>query len=313
MKLDPRAAIRKGLAPRSIAVIDASDNPHKIGGRPLAYLSRFGFQGKVYAINPQRAQVQGFASFASFSALPEVPDLVIIALPGELAVTAVSECAAAGVAMCIIMSSGFSESGEAARLQEENMVACARVAGMRLVGPNSQGLANFSNGAVASFSTMFTEVDPADGPVGIVSQSGAMAVIPYGLLRGHGIGVRHSHATGNDCDVTVCELATVIAEDPGLKLLILYLEGIPDPWHLAEAAAIARAQTAGDRAEIRPHAGGPDGGHVAHRLTGQRRPRGRCLFRRTRHLAREKHGRSGRHRAAVLARLETQGPPAGGD
>ena len=242
MKLDPRAAIRKGLAPRSIAVIDASDNPHKIGGRPLAYLSRFGFQGKVYAINPQRAQVQGFASFASFSALPEVPDLVIIALPGELAVTAVSECAAAGVAMCIIMSSGFSESGEAARLQEENMVACARVAGMRLVGPNSQGLANFSNGAVASFSTMFTEVDPADGPVGIVSQSGAMAVIPYGLLRGHGIGVRHSHATGNDCDVTVCELATVVAEDPDLKLLILYLEGIPDPWHLAEAAAIARAR-----------------------------------------------------------------------
>ena len=122
------------------------------------------------------------------------------------------------------------------------MVACARAAGMRLVGPNSQGLANFSNGAVASFSTMFSEVQPADGPVGIISQSGAMAVIPFGLLRGRGIGVRHSHATGNDCDVTVCELATVVAEDPGLKLLILYLEGIPDPWHLAEAAAIARAR-----------------------------------------------------------------------
>ena len=242
MKLDPRDAIRKGLAPRSIAVIGASDNPNKIGGRPLAYLSRFGFKGKVYAINPQRDTVQGFASFPGFSALPEVPDLVIIAVPGELAVAAVSECAAAGVAMCIIMSSGFSESGDAGRLQEESMVACARAAGMRLVGPNSQGLANFSNGAVASFSTMFSEVQPADGPVGIISQSGAMAVIPFGLLRGRGIGVRHSHATGNDCDVTVCELATVVAEDPGLKLLILYLEGIPDPWHLAEAAAIARAR-----------------------------------------------------------------------
>lgn len=242
MQLDPRDAIRKGLAPRSIAVIGASDNPNKIGGRPLAYLSRFGFKGQVYAINPQRDTVQGFASFPGFSALPEVPDLVIIAVPGELAVAAVSECAAAGVAMCIIMSSGFSESGDAGRLQEESMVACARAAGMRLVGPNSQGLANFSNGAVASFSTMFSEVQPADGPVGIISQSGAMAVIPFGLLRGRGIGVRHSHATGNDCDVTVCELATVVAEDPGLKLLILYLEGIPDPWHLAEAAAIARAR-----------------------------------------------------------------------
>jgi len=242
MKLDPRDAIRKGLTPRSIAVIGASDNPNKIGGRPLAYLSRFGFKGKVYAINPQRDTVQGFASFTGFSALPEVPDLVIIAVPGELAVAAVSECAAAGVALCIIMSSGFSESGDAGRLQEESMVACARAAGMRLVGPNSQGLANFSNGAVASFSTMFSEVQPADGPVGIISQSGAMAVIPFGLLRGRGIGVRHAHATGNDCDVTVCELATVVAEDPGLKLLILYLEGIPDPWHLAEAAGIARAR-----------------------------------------------------------------------
>ena len=87
---------------------------------------------------------------------------------------------------------------------------------------------------------MFTEVPPADGPVGIISQSGAMSVIPYGLLRGRGIGVRHSHATGNDCDVTVCELATVVAEDSGLKLLLLYLEGIPDPWHLAEAAQVAR-------------------------------------------------------------------------
>jgi acyl-CoA synthetase (NDP forming) len=67
-----------------------------------------------------------------------------------------------------------------------------------------------------------------------------MSVIPYGLLRARGIGVRHAHATGNDCDVTVCELATVVAEDPGLKVLLLYLEGIPDPWQLAEAAAVAR-------------------------------------------------------------------------
>ena len=87
---------------------------------------------------------------------------------------------------------------------------------------------------------MFVEVEPQDGPVGIVSQSGAMSVVPYGLLRQRGIGVRHSHATGNDSDVTACELAAVVAEDPGLKLLLLYLEGLPDPHHLARAAAVAR-------------------------------------------------------------------------
>ena len=240
MPLDPRAALRRALAPRSIAVIGASDNAHKIGGRPISYLSRFGFQGQVFPINPARLEVQGLRSYQSLRDLPEVPDVAIIAVPGELAVRAVDECAQAGVAVSIIMSSGFGEAHAEGKQQERAMRERARAAGMRLVGPNSQGLANFGTGAVASFSTMFTEVEPADGPIGIISQSGAMAVIPYGLLRERGLGVRHSHATGNDCDVTVCELATVVAEDPELRLLLLYLEGIPDPWNLAEAARIAR-------------------------------------------------------------------------
>ena len=240
MPRDPRAALRRALAPGSIAVIGASDNINKIGGRPIAYLSRFGFQGQVFPINPTRAEVQGRRSYKSLADLPEVPDVAIIAVPGELAVQAVGECAQAGVAVGIIMSSGFGEVHAEGKQQERAMRERARAAGMRLVGPNSQGLANFGNGAVASFSTMFTEVQPADGPIGIISQSGAMAVIPYGLLRQRGLGVRHSHATGNDCDVTVCELATVVAEDPQLRLLLLYLEGIPDPWNLAEAAQIAR-------------------------------------------------------------------------
>ncbi|MHB1121400.1 MAG: acetate--CoA ligase family protein [Ramlibacter sp.] len=240
MPPDPRAALRRALAPRSIAVIGASDNAHKIGGRPISYLSRFGFQGRVFPINPARAEVQGLRSYKQLADLPEVPDVAIIAVPGDLAVQAVDECARAGVSLGIIMSSGFGEVHAEGKEQERAMRESARAAGMRLVGPNSQGLANFGTGAVASFSTMFTEVQPADGPIGIISQSGAMAVIPYGLLRERGLGVRHSHATGNDCDVTVCELATVVAEDPELKLLLLYLEGIPDPWNLAEAARIAR-------------------------------------------------------------------------
>jgi acyl-CoA synthetase (NDP forming) len=242
MSLDPRDALRLALAPQSIAVIGASDNANKIGGRPLAYLARFGYRGSVYPINPTRSEVQGYRCFPSLQSLAKPPDVAIVALAGDMAVAAVDECAEAGVALCIVMSSGFGETDLAGKAREQAMAARARARGMRIVGPNSQGLANFGTGTVASFSTMFTEVAPADGPVGIISQSGAMSVIPYGLLRARGIGVRHSHATGNDCDVTVCELATVVAEDPSLKLLMLYLEGIPDPWNLAEAARVARAR-----------------------------------------------------------------------
>ena len=241
MTTDLRDTLRVALDPRSIAVIGASENPNKIGGRPIAFLARFGFRGPVYPINPTRSEVQGFKAYPSLAALPEAPDLVVVAVPGDLAVAAVGDCADAGVKVVVMMASGFGETADPeGGARERAMVARAHAAGMRLVGPNSQGLANFGNGAVPSFSTMFVEAPPADGPVGIISQSGAMSVIPYGLLRRRGIGVRHSHATGNDADVTVCELATLVVEDPGLKLLLLYLEGIPDPWNLAEAARIAR-------------------------------------------------------------------------
>ena len=171
-----------------------------------------------------------------------MPELAIVATPGALAVEAVETCARAGVRVAIVMSSGFGETADpAARAQERTMVEAARAGGMRMFGPNSQGLANFGTGAVASFSTMFVEAPPADGPVGIISQSGAMSVIPYGLLRARGIGVRHAHATGNDAETTVCELATVVAEDPDLKLLLLYLEGIPRPVASRRGGARSRA------------------------------------------------------------------------
>ncbi|MDF3073552.1 MAG: CoA-binding domain protein [Alphaproteobacteria bacterium] len=228
------------LQPRSIAVIGASENPHKIGGRPIAYLQRFGYRGRVYPINPNRDEIQGHRAYSSIASLPEAPDLAIIAVPGMAAVQAVEACAAKGVSIGVIMTSGFGEIGAEGRAAQDRMVDTARAADMRLVGPNTQGIANFSLGAVASFATMFNEVPPQDGPIGIVSQSGAMSVVPYALLRERGIGVRHSHATGNESDLTVADFALAVAQDPDIKLLLLYMEAILDPDMLIEAARVAR-------------------------------------------------------------------------
>lgn len=232
--------LRAALDPRSVAVIGASENPNKIGGRPIHYLGRFGFGGAIYPINPHRAEIQGHRSYPDLASLPEAPDLAIVAVPGQAAVAAVAASAERGVKVAIVMASGFGETGAAGRAEERAMVNSARAAGMRLVGPNTQGLANFGTGAIASFSTMFLESPPQDGPVAIVSQSGAMSVVPYGLLRGRGIGVRHAHATGNDADVTAAELARAVLEDPAVGLLLLYLESIADAAELAEVAEAAR-------------------------------------------------------------------------
>lgn len=234
-------SLRTALDPRSIAVIGASDNPNKVGGRPLRFLQRFGFKGEIYPVNPVRPETQGLRTWARLKDLPRAPELAIVAVAGDDAFQAIDDCADLGVKVAVVMTGGLTETDPVhGKEKERRMVARARAKGMRIVGPNSQGMANFGTGAIASFSTMFMEVEPQDGPVGIISQSGAMSVVPYGLLRQRGIGVRHSHATGNDSDVTACELAAVVAEDPGLKLLLLYLEGLPDPHQLARAAAVAR-------------------------------------------------------------------------
>lgn len=238
----PSSHLNALLAPASIAVIGASDNIHKIGGRPIYYMRQHGYAGTIYPVNPQRETIQGLTAYPSLDALPAVPELAIVVVAGEAAVQAVRDCARLGVASAIVIASGFGEAGEEGKRQQDDMVRIARAGNLRIIGPNSQGLANFGNGAVASFSTMFIEVPPQDGPVAVVSQSGGMAAMVYGLLRGQGIGVRHVHATGNQADVTVSELALAVAHDPDVKLLLLYLESLSDPDMLAQAAAVARAR-----------------------------------------------------------------------
>jgi acyl-CoA synthetase (NDP forming) len=232
--------LQAALDPKSIAIIGASENPNKIGGRPILYMKRHGYKGAIYPINPNRAEIQGLKGYPSLASLPEVPELAIVIVGGDGTVAAVEECAKLGVKAAIIIASGFAETGDAGRAVQDRMVATARASGMRLIGPNSQGLANFGNGAVASFSTLFVEVEPKDGPVAVVSQSGGMAAVTYGLLRGRGIGVRHVHATGNEADVTVAALSWAVAHDPEVKLLLLYYENIANPELMARAAEFAR-------------------------------------------------------------------------
>ncbi len=234
--------LHAALAPASIAIVGASDNPHKVGGRPILYMKRYGYRGTIYPINPARAEVQGLKAFPDLAALPAAPEMAIVAVAGEEAVRAVEACAARGVRVAVVMASGFGEVGGEGRALQDHMLATARAAGMRMIGPNCQGIANLATGTIASFSTMFHEIAPQDGPVAIISQSGACAAAIYVLARQRGLAVRHAHATGNEADVTVSDLALEVVRDPGVGLLLLYLEAIPNPAVLAQAAEEARAR-----------------------------------------------------------------------
>src|SRR5258708_37132071 len=234
------AALEFLHAPRLVAIVGASDNPDKIGGRPIRYMRDFGFTGTVLPVNPARREIQGLPAYRDLAELPGVPDVAVIAVPGQAAVDAVAGCASMGVKGCVIMASGFGETPdpEGQRRQRE-MLANARAAGMRLVGPNSQGLAICAAGAGLGFSTMFIEQPPQDGPIAVISQSGAMSSVPYGLLRRRGLGVRYVHATGNDADLGVGELTEAVLEDGDIRLVLLYLEDIRDPGPLERAGQLA--------------------------------------------------------------------------
>jgi acyl-CoA synthetase (NDP forming) len=234
--------LKAALDPRSVAIIGASENPNKVGGRPVHYLDKFGFKGKIFPINPSRPEVQGHKCYKSLADLPEAPEMVIVAVAGDNAIGTVEDCAAHGVKCAVVMASGFGEvDAVAGKAKERRMVEAAHKAGMRIIGPNSQGLANFGTGTIASFSTMFMEMEPSQGQghVAMLSQSGALSSVPVGFLNQRGIGVRHTHATGNDADITVGELAIAVAEDPEVKLLLLYLESIPETKYLEELASVA--------------------------------------------------------------------------
>lgn len=238
-------SLLQALNPRSVAILGASDNPIKAGGRPIDYLRRHGFAGRILPVNPKRAEVQGLAAYPSLRALPEAPDAVVISLPGEDVAAAIDDCVAVGARLAVIYSSGFAELGEEGRRQQADLVARARRApggGLRLFGPNCQGVANFATGAILNFSTMINENAPADGPVAIVSQSGAGAAILYGGLRRAGIGVRYMLSTGNEADVCAAEAVRAVVEDEGIRLVVLYIETLRQSAWLAEAARLAHAR-----------------------------------------------------------------------
>jgi acyl-CoA synthetase (NDP forming) len=242
MNIDSR--LNAMFRPHSVAVVGATEDRNRVGGRPLHYLREFGYRGNVYPINPKRDTVQGYKAYASLTDLPEVPEVAVLAVAGEQVPRLLRQCATQGIRSVVILSSGFGETGVEGMKRQEELVASARLLGVRLIGPNAQGVANFENGAVLNFSTMFMEVPPKDGPVAVISQSGAASVMPYALLRERGIGVRYVVATGNDAETSVCELALAAAADPQIQVVLLYIESLSDPSVLAQVACMAHARGA---------------------------------------------------------------------
>ena len=226
------------IAPQSIAILGASDDPSRIGGRPLAYLKTAGFPGPIYPVNPTRETVQGLPAFASVADLPTTPEAAIIALPAARVEEAVTALAERGTRACVVFASGFAEIGEAAL--QDRITAIAQAGGMRVLGPNCLGLFDVASRFYGSFTTTLDRGIPSEGKLSIVSQSGAFGSHLYYLARQRGLGMRSWITTGNEADVTVAECLEHLAQDPGTKVIMAYAEGFRDGDRLVAALEEAR-------------------------------------------------------------------------
>jgi acetate---CoA ligase (ADP-forming) len=244
--LDPKAqqrndALTSIFAPRSVAIVGASDIATKVGGIPVHYHKSFGFDGPIYPVNPKGGELQGLRAYPSLQAIGAPIDVAIFALPASRVSDALDDAIAAGVRGIVLFSSGYAEVSDDGLVAQEALAAKARAAGIRLLGPNCLGLMNIRTGVYATFSPALYAGLVQAGSIGMVSQSGAFAAYAYALARERGIGLSQWITTGNEADIDLADCIEWLAHDPDTRVIMAYMEGCRDGFKLRRALAAAHA------------------------------------------------------------------------
>ena len=230
LRADGFPDLARFFAPRSVALLGATDDLSKFGGRCMRQIINFGFAGDIYPINPKRDNVLGYPCFPSVASLPQTPDHIGIVLPAQAVAAALEQCAERGVPFATVFSSGFSETGsEEGRRLQQRIVEIARAGGIRLMGPNCNGLINFVDAfALTSTSSISGPRRPA-GDIGIVSQSGGAGQINV-MWRAHqvGLGISYEVSCGNAADIDLLDYAAFMVETPSTKVVLILAEHLAD-------------------------------------------------------------------------------------
>ena len=240
VKQQPGAGMDVFFSAKGIAVIGASDDVTKIGGRPIQFLLKYGYKGNIYPVNPRGGVIQGLPAYTSVSELPGHADMAVLAVPAPATIQALKECAKVGVRAVVVLSSGFAEAGEQGVLLQSELVAIARRHGIRLLGPNCLGTISVAQGVIASFSIILEQSMPPAGHVGIVSQSGNVGSYAVQNIARRGLGLSHFIATGNEADIDVADGIAALANDAQTHLILCCMETCRDADSLTYALDLAR-------------------------------------------------------------------------
>ncbi len=220
------------LKPQSIAVIGASRRSDSIGWQIVHNLIEHGFTGPIYPVNPAAASIHSIRAYSSISEVPEEVDLAVISVPADLVIRVAQECVEAGVKGLVVISAGFREIGGEGVTREEELMAVLEGTGIRMVGPNCLGVTNTH--PEVQMNATFSPAMPPAGPVGFLSQSGAMGVSILDYANSLGIGLSMFVSSGNKADVGANDLLEYWLSDPSTRLVLMYLESLGNPARFVE-------------------------------------------------------------------------------
>ncbi|HEX9822064.1 MAG TPA: acetate--CoA ligase family protein [Methylomirabilota bacterium] len=253
------------FAPAGVAVIGVSRNPAKLGHRLLQNVKESGFAGAIHPVNPSGEPILGIPTVRAIEALPDGVDLALVSLPAPAVPDAIRALAARRVQVAVILSSGFGEVDDEGRAAQAALLATARAAGLRLVGPNCMGVYSAPAGLNGTY---FWDLPRAPGGISIVSQSGAYGGLIFRHLGARGLGVARFLSIGNQVDVEIAEVLEWLVDDPATTLIACFVEALRDgPRFLAAARGATERKPIvvlkGGRSEAGRRAAGSHTGSLA--------------------------------------------------
>ncbi|MEI9475177.1 MAG: acetate--CoA ligase family protein [Deltaproteobacteria bacterium] len=210
--------------PRAVAVIGASAKELHIGNRIIKNLLDFGFKGAIYPINPKVGEIRGVKAYKSILDVPTEVDVVHMVIPASSVPQAIEDCGKKGVKLAILNGGGFAEVGPEGAAIQEDCLARAKKSGIRIFGPNCQGIINTDPEVRAYCNFTFTK--PEVGCISIVALSGGVAELIHQAFFEMGVGTRMYASNGNACDVSIPEIIEYYGDDEGTRVIVLYVEGL---------------------------------------------------------------------------------------
>lgn len=210
---------------RSVAIVGATPNENKAGGIILKNFIE-DFKGKIYPINPKYSEIFGLKCYPSLLDIEGEVDLVVVAIPAQSVPKIIEQAGEKKAKLAIIISAGFSETGEGGKKLEEEILKYAKFYNIRIIGPNGMGVYDPYNGIDTFFVDRNRLKRPGKGKIAVLSQSGAISLAIMEWLSQRGIGVSKIISYGNRIDVDEVDILNELRNDENTKAIFIYLEGL---------------------------------------------------------------------------------------